>query len=430
MHRIKDIVIITFLTFSLFCVSGLSLTAQEEEEEKSSYASRHYPVNLSLWYPVSINRTKYDSTNLNLTLLYSRMGSVRGLDLAVGASALTESLEGLQIAGLSGVSGDSTLGIQVSGLASVTGNDLRGAQVSGLANIAGDSAKGLQLAGGLNITGDQFKGIQASGLFNIAGNESYGFQATGAFNIVGESFKGFQATGGFNIVGESCVGFQASGLFNIVGDNFKGLQASALFNIVGNELTGAQIGTFNIAPYFSKAAQIGIINVSAEMRGFQLGIVNWNGETHGIPVGFVNVSKKDGHIRWINWGSNLSVVNAGAKFEVGRIYSIVSLGYGNLMKDKGSALSYAGYYGMHVYQAEMTFGVDVGYMYMDNKTIFRSSAGTPDQHILMGRAHAIYNISSRISVIGGAGMSYILDRHQRFNDGRFRPLFVIGLEVF
>ena len=416
MHRIKDIAITVILSLTLLCALSLHLSGQEEEEEKPTYSPRHYPVNLSLWYPVSINRTPHDSSNINLTLLYGRIGTVQGLDLAIGASALEEGLQGIQIAGLAGVSGNRTSGLQVSGLVSVTGDDLTGAQVSGLINVTGNTGKGFQIAGLANISGDRLKGLQASGLFNI----------------VGEEFKGAQATAGFNVVGESCVGFQAAGLFNVVGKNFKGLQTSVLFNIVGDNLTGAQIGTFNIAPYFSKAAQIGIINVSAEMRGFQLGIVNWNGETHGVPVGLVNISKKDGHIRWISWGSSLSGINSGAKFEVGRIYSIVALGYWNFQKDKGSALSYAGYYGMTVYQGQDLFsiGADVGYMYMDNKTIFRSNPDMPDQHILMGRAHVRYDISSRVSLIGGPGLSYIADRHRSFSDGKFRPLFFLGIEIF
>jgi hypothetical protein len=409
----KTVIIIVFLSLTLFSVSSLQLSAQEEEEQPS-ISPRHYPVNLSLWYPISINRTPHDSANINFTLLYGRIGTVQGLDLAIGASALEEGLQGIQIAGLAGVSGNRTSGLQVSGLVSVTGDDLTGAQVSGLINVTGNTGKGFQIAGLANISGDRLKGLQASALFNI----------------VGEEFNGAQATAGFNVVGESCVGFQAAGLFNVVGENFKGLQASALFNIVGDNLTGAQIGTFNVAPYFAHAAQIGIINVSAEMRGFQLGLVNWNGEVHGIPVGLVNVSKRDGHIRWINWGSSLSGLNSGVKFEVGRIYSIVALGYWNFQKDKGSALSYAGYYGMTVYQEDVSIGVDVGYMYMDNKKIFQSNPDAPDQHILMGRAHVSYDISSRVSLIGGAGLSYIADRHRSFGDGKFRPLFFFGVEVF
>jgi len=418
MHRLKDIAVIVILSLALLFALSLQLSAQEEEEaeEKPTYSSRHYPINLSLWYPVSINRTLHDSANINFTLLYGRIGTVQGLDLAIGASALEEGLQGIQVAGLAGISGDRTSGLQISGLASITGDELTGAQISGLTSITGNAGRGFQIAGLANISGDRLTGLQASGLFNV----------------VGEEFKGAQVVGGFNVVGESCVGFQAAGLFNVVGEQFKGLQASVLFNVVGDDLTGAQIGTFNVAPNLTHAAQIGIVNVSAEMRGFQLGVVNWNGETYGLPVGFANISKRDGHIRWISWGSSISGINSGAKFEVGRIYSIVALGYWNFLKSKGSALSYAGYYGMTLYQGRDLFsiGADVGYMYMDNKTIFRSNPDMPDQHILMGRAHVRYEISSRVSLIGGAGLSYIADRHRSFGDGKFRPLFFFGIEAF
>jgi hypothetical protein len=413
MKSLKNTIIFAAIILIFFHSINLHLKA-DEDEERFTDTPRHYPVNLSLWYPISINRTPHDSANLNFTLLYGRIGTVKGLDLAIGASALSERLEGLQLAGISGVAGDSASGVQISGLVSVTGDDLKGAQISGLINVAGNTGKAFQIAGGMNITGDHLQGFQASGLFNI----------------VGEELQGAQVTGGFNVVGNSCVGFQAAGLFNVTGENFKGLQVSGLFNIVGDNLIGAQIGTFNVAPYFSRAAQIGIINVSAEMRGFQLGVVNWNGETHGIPVGFVNVSKRDGRIRWISWGSNLSGINSGVKFEVGEVYSIVALGYWNFQKDKGSALSYAGYYGMYVYRQEVSVGIDVGYMHMDNKKIFKSSPEEPNQHILMGRAHAIYNLSSSVSFIGGIGLSYIADCHRSFSDGKFRPLLFIGLEAF
>jgi hypothetical protein len=430
MLRIKDIAIIAILSLTLLCVTSLGIAAQEEEDEKPSYSPRHYPFNLSLWYPISINRTPHDSANINLTLLYGRIGTVRGLDLAIGASIQEDGLYGVQIAALAGVSGRHTSGLQVNGLVSVTGNDISGAQISGLINVVGESGAAFQAAGLANIAGNRLQGFQASGLFNVVGERLQGAQAVGGFNVVGNSCVGFQAAGLFNVTGEGFVGLQAAGLFNVTGNNFKGLQAAGLFNVVGDDLTGAQIGIFNVAPHFTHAAQIGIFNVSAEMRGFQLGLVNWNGETHGIPVGLVNVSKRDGRIRWINWGSNLSGINSGVKFEVGKIYSIVALGYWNFQKDKGSGLSYQGYYGMMVYEEDIAIGVDVGYMYMDNKQIFKSNLDAPDQNILMGRIHVSHDISSQVSLIGGAGLSYIADRHQPFGDGKFRPLFFLGIEIF
>lgn len=406
----------SLLVFSIFCFSavlGQQLFAQEKEEE-FSLSPRHYFVNLSLWYPTSINKSKHDSSNINLTLFYGHIGTVKGLDLAIGASALEDGLEGFQLAGLIGTSGNYVSGAQASGLINVCGEDLKGGQVTGLLNIIGSEGRGFQIAGGLNICGDKLQGFQASGLFNI----------------VGESFQGFQASGGFNIVGESCSGFQGAGLFNIAGEDFAGLQTSGLFNIVGENLTGAQIGAFNIAPNFSLGAQIGIFNISDEMRGIQLGVVNWNDETFGIPVGLVNISKKEGHIRWISWGSNISGLNSGVKFEVDKIYSIVSLGFYNYYLSKGTALSYSGYYGFYLFQDTSSFSIDVGYMYVDNKKIFRSNPEEADQHVIMIRSLMYISVSSQVSLVGGGGLSYIVDRHRAFDRGEVYPVFLFGLEVY
>jgi hypothetical protein len=408
--RTTQLALFVLWSISLF---SLNLDAQEKDKE-IIHSPRHHVVNLSLWYPVSINKTKHDSVNVNLTLFYGQVGTVRGLDLAIGASALEEGLEGFQLAGLGGISGEHVSGAQVSGLINVCGEDLEGGQVGGLINIIGSRGKGFQIVGGLNISGDSFQGFQASGFFNI----------------VGERFQGFQATGGFNIVGESCTGYQGAGLFNIVGEEFKGVQTSGLFNIVGKKLTGAQIGMVNIAPYFSESAQIGIFNVSAEMRGFQLGVVNWNDETFGIPVGLVNISKKEGHIRWISWGSNISGLNSGVKFEVDKIYSIVSLGFYNYYLSKGAALSYAGYYGVYLFQDTSSFSIDLGYMYVDNKKIFSSTPDEADQHVIITRGLMSIAISSQVSLIGGGGLSYIVDRHKSFDRGEVYPIFFFGVEVY
>lgn len=421
----------TLLLLGLLIPFNLSLPAQENEKEKEvALSPRHYVFNFALWYPTSTNRTKHDTSNISLTLFYGRLGAVKGLDLAIGVTVLEDGLEGFQIAALSGTSGKNTSGVQAGGLVSVTGEDLRGAQISGLMNVTGSKGQGFQIAGGMNVSGETLRGFQASGLFNIVGEKFNGFQATGGFNIAGESAEGFQAAGLFNIVGEDFEGLQASGLFNIVGEDCKGLQMSGLFNIAGENLNGAQIGVFNIAPYFRDAVQIGLINVSAEMRGFQLGLVNWNGETFGIPVGLVNVSKRDGHISWVSWGSSISGLNSGVKFEVDKFYSIVSLGYWNFYLDIGSSLSYAGHYGYYIFQDTSSFSVDIGYMYMDNKKLFRSHPQEPDQHVIPIRALMTIALSDRISLVGGGGLSYILDRHKSIGRGEVIPIFFFGVEVF
>ncbi len=423
--------VLVILILLFFSSITFHLQAQEQEnEEEIALSPRHYVLNLALWYPVSINRNRHDTADISLSLFYGRLGAVKGLDLALGVTALEDGLEGFQIAGLSGISGKNATGAQVSGLVCVVGEELKGGQMSGLINIIGSKGQGFQIAGGINISGDTLDGFQASGLVNIVGERFNGFQATGGFNIAGESAEGFQGSCLFNIVGEDFTGCQTSGLFNIVGEDCQGLQLSGLFNIAGENLTGAQIGAFNIAPYFRNAIQIGLVNVSAEMRGFQLGLVNWNNETFGIPVGLVNVSKKEGHISWISWGSNISGLNSGVKFDVDRFYSIVSLGYWNFFLDIGSALSYAGHYGYYIFQDTSSFSVDIGYMYIDNKKLFNSTPKEPDQHVIPIRALMTISLSNRISLVGGGGLSYILDRHKSIDRGEVFPVFFFGIEVF
>ena len=47
---------------------------RKEQEELEKRTAKDYFLNLSLYYPVSINKTRYDKVNLNLTFIYSRVG--------------------------------------------------------------------------------------------------------------------------------------------------------------------------------------------------------------------------------------------------------------------------------------------------------------------------------------------------------------------
>jgi len=109
---------------------------------QSEPRGRHLFFNFSIFYPVSINQSKYDSTNINLSLFYGRVGQVHGFDLAAGASAVEDNVKGVQVAGLVGACGSSLTGVQMAGLFAVAGDELSGAQVSGLFNVWEKKAKG------------------------------------------------------------------------------------------------------------------------------------------------------------------------------------------------------------------------------------------------------------------------------------------------
>src|SRR4030066_142071 len=139
-----------------------------QEAKPDEPPPRHRVLNLSLFYPVSMNRMKQDTANISLSLLYGHLGSVRGLDISLGAAALERSLEGIQLAGLIAAAGEFMTGVQASGLFSVAGDKLDGIQIAGLFNVAGEDSRALQVAGLMNVTGGTCRGLQV-GLFNVAG---------------------------------------------------------------------------------------------------------------------------------------------------------------------------------------------------------------------------------------------------------------------
>ncbi|MGD8534225.1 MAG: hypothetical protein PVF66_00145 [Candidatus Aminicenantes bacterium] len=429
---------VLILTVGLF----LSVLVPDLQSEPRS---RHLFFNLSIFYPVSINQSKYDSTNINLSLLYGRVGQVHGFDLAGGVSVVEDDIRGIQVAGLAGICGSDLTGGQIAGLFAVAGEELSGVQVSGLFNVCGERGEGMQISSFMNVTGNSFRGIQTAGFMNVAGEESIGLQVAGFMNVAGEESKGLQAAGlmnvtgntyqgiqaasGWNVVGESCQGIQAAGLFNVSGESFRGLQAAGIFNVVGERLNGLQAGCLNAAAT-SAGVQIGLANAAGDLEGVQIGLVNYSKHTEGVPVGLVNISKYDGRMRWISWASNLTGVNSGVKFSVNRIYSIVALGSINFTNDIEECLAYSGFYGLSFPLDSFSLNTDIGYTYIDNATLFRSQMGTPDQQVVMLRASLNKRLSNTLSLFAGGGLSHIKERGAPAGSSEFKPVFFAGLELF
>jgi len=384
-----------------------------EDESEEIKTGNNYFLNLSLYYPVSINKTKYDRVNLNLGLIYSRVGYVYGLDLSVIGSAITYHMEGVQLCGLGGVIGNSGKGIQLAGLMTVSGESFIGGQGSFLMNIAGDS----------------LTGVQATGLMNIAGDEGYGIQVAGLANIMGDRGRGLQLSGGFNIVGDEFHGIQAVGLFNVVGDSLFGAQAAFLFNVTGGDLKVVQLGSCNIAAH-SEGAQIGLANIAGTSNGVQIGIVNYTkNENTGLPIGPINLAE-NGRVRGILWGGNLVGLTGGAKFIIGPMYSIASLGFFNLDDNINSSVSYGFHYGMWFPLKRLSLNADLGYRYRDNAPLFKKSLEKPDQHILEARLTLEIPLSEKLSLIVGTGIGRAFDTGKHIDTGKTSPLFTAGIEFF
>ena len=405
----KRVAIVLIIMFTFLIIQG-QVFAQEDEEDEEG---KKYAVNLSLWYPVSINKTKHDTVNLNLTLLYGRVGYVYGLDLSLIGSAISHDLEGVQICGLAGVVGE-------------TG---RGLQLSLLTNIVGESFNGIQATGLINIVGNHISGIQLAGLMNIAGESASAAQASSLFNITGENLEGIQLSAGFNITGNNLTGLQAVGLFNIVGENLEGVQAAGLFNVTGETLRGFQLAAFNIAAH-SRGAQVGIVNVAGNTSSLQLGLVNYTKEENtGIPFGPVNIAQ-NGRVRGIAWGGSHVAVTGGAKFQIDRLFSLLTLGVGNFNDNISESLTYGFHYGMTFPAGHLTLNPDIGYRYRDNKPLFKHTEEEPNQHMLEARLILGIPLSENLSLMLGAGLTRIFDSGNHIDTGDTSPLFVAGLEFF
>lgn len=403
-----------FLLFFLLILGfGITVNAQEMDEDEEQRSGRYYPVNFSLYYPVSLNQSEYDSVNFNLSLIYGKVGSVRGLDISAGASAVSGDLLGLQLCGLVGVAGESGKGIQAAGLISVAGESFLGVQTSGLITVAGQECKGLQTAGLISVIGQDGLAMQVSGLASVTGENLKGFQASGLFSVVGAEFKGVQASGLFNVTGESCYGIQAAGLFSVTGNMLRGLQAS----------------TFNVAAE-SEGLQVGVVNVGGSSRGVQIGVVNYTQhENTGFPFGLVNLAE-NGSIQGTLWGGNSVAATAGVKFNVHRLYSIVSIGLANLNDNIGGSLTYGFHYGGSLPLGGVALRADLGYRYRDNKRLFRSTNQNPDQFIFEGRVLLEIPIINDLAFVVGGGLSYIFDTNESIRLGDWKPILVGGIEFF
>jgi hypothetical protein len=429
----------------LIAINVPALAQEGGEEEKRVEAGKKYLVNLSLYYPISLNKSKQDEVNINLGLVYSHVGYVNGFDLSILGSAIEHRLNGFQLCGLAGVVGESGSGVQIAGLAAVAGESFTGLQASLLANVVGETGKVLQVSGLANVVGQRgtvgqlcalfnvagegFSGIQVAGGFNVGGGSSSGIQAVGLFNVVGDRFKGIQLGGLFNVVGEQLGGLQAVGLFNVAGDTCTGGQLAGLFNVTGNELRGLQAGPFNIAVH-QKGLQVGLGNVSEYNEGVQIGLVNYCKEDNtGIPIGAVNIAR-NGRIKGIAWGGNGVAVTGGVKFEIDRTYSIVSLGLYNVEDRISESLTYGMHYGLTFPVGGLSLCPDVGYRYRDNTPLFRNPKDRPDQHMLEFRLSLRTTLSERLALFAGSGIGYSFDAGGKSGTGHTYPLLFAGIEFF
>ena len=130
----------------------------------------------------------------------------------------------------------------------------------------------------------------------------------------------------------------------------------------------------------------------------------------------------------IAWGGNGVALSGGVKFEIGRYYSIVSLGAYNVEDEISESLTYGIHYGLTFPLKRMSLNTDLGYRYRDNTPFFRNPEDGPDQHIWEGRLWLGIPVSSRINLVVGSGFGHSFSKGTEFDSGNTYPLVFAGLE--
>lgn len=139
---------------------------------------RNVYASAGLLYPVATSHGEPDArAYLEVSLLFGRMGSVKGLQLGAVASHASRRVDGVQLDSVAGITGDLD-GAQVAGVATIATSEVHGVQAAGVLAYAGEidgvqaatvdiakEVRGVQL-GVVNV-GKRVKGAQI-GLINIA----------------------------------------------------------------------------------------------------------------------------------------------------------------------------------------------------------------------------------------------------------------------
>lgn len=199
-------------TFILILTAAILLSVSTIYAEDTQEAE-HHDLSFHIFHPFSTTDTAEDSSNINLSILYSRMGEVSGIDAGHGFSLITGDMSGVQCSsGVTYVRGD-LKGVSGTGLASIVASDLYGVQASGVLNWTGGEMRGVQASGLINVS-NEVHGVQA-GLINIS-KQMYGVPL-GLINI--SQNGGIQLSGWYSTLTEANTGirFRAGHFYTLFG---------------------------------------------------------------------------------------------------------------------------------------------------------------------------------------------------------------------
>jgi len=361
----------------------------------NGYSENQIRPHFALFYPVSTNKTRFDSTNVNLAFLQNSLGCVKGVNLC-GISAICKS---------------DVTGLQSALLYSQIDENLKGVSFAAV-NVVNDSVKGVQVSVAANLLGKSFKGAQSSAIINF----------------VGGNFQGYQQSSVFNIVGKSFVGVQSAGAGNVVGGDFRGIQTGSTFNFVGKLMKGLQWSGVNVCGE-SRGLQLGWSNITQVNHGWQIGIMNIAEIQNGIPVGLINLSD-DRNIQWQNYFSNFAGMISAVRFESNNFVSSLEFGGPNLESGIDESFMVGFHYGYRIPIKRIGLETDFGFFHVIYEPENEES-DIPNSLALQLRFSATYQITNWLSIfagIGGTAMAeYELDEDEETED---RFLYFAGFNLF
>jgi hypothetical protein len=259
-----------------------------------------FAFNLSLFPPVTILReTERRRLNLELGLVHSRIGALRGAAFTMGYLNVIGPAQGLAYAFGWSRTGD-IQGVQWSHIVSEGHGKLEGVSHADLVNARSGDVEGLQTAGLVSLS-QHVVGSQIGGVVSRTFDQ-HGATLAGVANIAQGSVEGVQI-GGIASLAKGVDGVQVGGIASVAAD-----------------VSGVQIG---------------LVNVGGKVNGMQLGLINISQEMHGGALGLVNIAG-NGRVQplaWVSGGTGLSL-NGGVKFVTD--YTYVFLGFGALVTRKRS----------------------------------------------------------------------------------------------
>ena len=376
----------------IYGLIGLLLAAGTATAEPA-----HHPLNLTFFYPLGTNQDPDITTNFRLSLIYGRVGSVRGVDLNAGVSIIQRDLSGLQ----------ATL------LYSQVGGEFRGIALTGLVNYFQSDSRGLQMAGLANVDRGRFAGLQYAALFNYVGDGLSGVQLTSVYNSS-------HGDGGF---------LQIAGVANMNEGSFGGVQVGGL-NFTGAQLAGAQLGLVNVATQ-THGFQGAIVNFADEAHGLQIAPLNIMRRNHGVPVGLINIDEENGSADWVTFGSSLAAINTGVRTTVNRFYSMLTVGSGDLQGDIEEAVFLTWNYGYAIPLSKAwSIDVDLGFAH-----IIPESSDDPDLNdelhfALQARALAEVRFGRKVAAFAGGGVSSVYSEYSSNATQKTEALVVAGVSLF